>query len=395
MNAASLGYTLSELEARGAQATAREILQQPALWREVGHTAAARRETTEAFLLPLLERKDMRIVLTGAGTSSFAGELLAPALGREFRRRIDAVPTTDIVTNPRESFGEDVPTLLVSFARSGDSPESVAASALAEQCLSEVYHLVVTCNSAGELHRYHSGKDRSLVLVMPEASNDQGFAMTSSFTCMVLATWLTFSRSIVSDELVNKLSAAAESVLTRFVAPLHALANKNYKRVVYLGSGPFAGLGQESALKLLELTAGDVVSYSNSSMGFRHGPKAILDEFTLVLVYLAGDPYTRQYDLDVVRELSSAMGTDRVVVISASGIDGLGEHNLWQIDGLDKLDDALVALPFVLCAQILGLQFSLALGKRPDNPFPSEMINRVVKGVSIYPLPGGVDPRSA
>ena len=98
--------------------------------------------------------------------------------------------TTDIVADPRGCFAEDLPTLLVSFARSGDSPESVAATELAEQCLSEVHHLVITCNEQGQLAREHSGRTTSYVLLMPPESNDRGFAMTSSFTGMTLAALL-------------------------------------------------------------------------------------------------------------------------------------------------------------------------------------------------------------
>jgi tagatose-6-phosphate ketose/aldose isomerase len=51
------------------------------------------------------------------------------------------------------------------------------------------------------------------------------------------------------------------------------------------------------------------------------------------------------------------------------------------------VEDAALALPFVVVAQLLGLCFSLALGYTPDNPFPNQEVNRVVQGVSIHPLP--------
>jgi tagatose-6-phosphate ketose/aldose isomerase len=325
----------------------------------------------------------VRIVLTGAGTSAFAGQVLAPALSRDLERRVEAVSTTDIVSNPREWFAENRPTLLVSFARSGDSPESVAATELANQCLTEVYHLVVTCNSAGELYRRHVGADRSLVLLMPEGANDVGFAMTSSFTCMTLATWLTMRCSTADDGLAGRLAAATEGVLTAQSSAAQALAQRGYERVVYLGSGPLTGLARESALKLLELTAGGVIAYSNSALGFRHGPKAVLDNRTLALVYLSNDPYTRQYDLDIAAELRAALDPESVVVISAGGA---GEDDPWHIEGLGDVDDVALALPFVVCAQLLGLHFSLALGRTPDNPFPSGTVNRVVQGVTIHAL---------
>ncbi|HZL05751.1 MAG TPA: SIS domain-containing protein [Coriobacteriia bacterium] len=383
---ASLGYTPSELDEHGAEHTAREIFQQPELWREVGKTVASRRAETESFLNTLLELPDLRIVLTGAGTSAFAGEILAPALGRQLGRRVDAVATTDIVSNPREAFAEDRPTLLVSFARSGDSPESVAATELADQCLTEVHHLVVTCNPAGELFRRHSGTVGSLVLLMPEGANDEGFAMTSSFTCMTLATWLTLAGTAADDGLAERLAGAAEHALTTQGGVARALAERGYDRVVYLGSGSLAGLARESALKLLELSAGQVVSYFDSALGFRHGPKAVLDGRTLALVYLSNDEYTRKYDLDIADELRRALGKENVLAIGTGTTGGLIDLDMLQIEGLDNIGDAALAVPLVVFAQLIGLHFSLALGRTPDNPFPSGDVNRVVKGVTIHAL---------
>ena len=386
MMTASLGYTTSELDEHGAEHTAREIFQQPELWREVGKTVASRRAETESFLNTLLELPDLRIVLTGAGTSAFAGEILAPALGRQLGRRVDAVATTDIASNPREAFAEDRRTLLVSFARSGDSPESVAATELADKCLTEVHHLVVTCNPAGELFRRHSGTVGSLVLLMPEGANDEGFAMTSSFTCMTLATWLTLAGTAADDGLAERLAGAAEHALTTQGGVARALAERGYDRVVYLGSGSLAGLARESALKLLELSAGQVVSYFDSALGFRHGPKAVLDGRTLALVYLSNDEYTRKYDLDIADELRRALGKENVLAIGAGTTGGLIDLDMLQIEGLDNIGDAALAVPLVVFAQLIGLHFSLALGRTPDNPFPSGDVNRVVKGVTIHAL---------
>jgi len=366
-------------------ATWQEILQQPAVWRAVAALLADQAAEVQAFLEPVLSRPELRIVLTGAGTSAFAGQVLAPALTRSLRRRVEAVATTDIVSNPREFFAEDVPTLLVSFARSGDSPESVTATELADECLSSVSHVVVTCNAEGQLARDHAGSPASLVLLMPPASNDRGFAMTSSFTSMLLATWLVLSGSAAPDALAERLAAAAEEVLSRGDL-VDELAARGYQRVVYLGSGSLAGLAQESALKLLELTAGGVVSYHDSALGFRHGPKAVLDDRTLVVVYLSNDPYTRRYDIDIADELRRAIGPENVLVLSADRDDPAADPQTWQVPGLAAVNDAELALPFVVVAQLLALRFSLALGRTPDNPFPDGQVNRVVQGVTVYPL---------
>ena len=392
-----LGLSGDQLEKQGAKHTAHEIAQQPAVWRETGDMVAARREAVDDFLGPLLGRPDLRIVLTGAGTSAFTGEILAPALSRRLRRRVDAVATTDIVSNPNEYFAEDRPTLLVSFARSGNSPESLAATELADRCLSECHHLILTCDADGRLYAKHSdarGTDRSLALLMPEAANDQGFAMTSSFTSMTLAAWLILANA-TPDSLVERVAAAAEQVLSARHEDIRNLATSGYERVVYLGSGPLKGLAHESALKSLELTAGAVVTFFDSPMGFRHGPKSILDESTLVIVYVSGDSYTRQYDLDLLAELGGAMRPGSIIAVTATPEVRSGEAGVWVLDGLEGEEDPMLALPFVLVAQLLGLHVSLALGLTPDNPFPDGGVNRVVQGVTTHPLETAQSTRSA
>jgi tagatose-6-phosphate ketose/aldose isomerase len=373
---------------QGGGTTAREIAQQPGVWREVESTVSSRWDEIDAFMRPLRERPDLRIILTGAGTSAFAGEILAPALSRRTGRRVDAVATTDIVSNPKEYFAGDRPTLLVSFARSGNSPESLAATEIADLLLPQCHHLVLTCDRNGRLYEKHAGSEGSLVLLMPDATNDQGFAMTSSFTSMALAAWLVLGRVAGSDELVGRLAAAAEGILTTRQEDLRGLASSGYERVVYLGSGPLKGLAHESSLKLLELTAGRIVTYFESPLGFRHGPKSILDDRTLAVLYISGDPYTRKYDLDLLQELQHSMPSESIIAVAAADA-GAGDQVNWVLGGLERIEDAMLALPFVVVAQLLGLFFSLELGYTPDNPFPNQEVNRVVQGVSIHPLPGG------
>jgi tagatose-6-phosphate ketose/aldose isomerase len=362
--------------------THQEVLQQPAVWREVAAMLATEAPQIDKFLEPVLAQPDLRIVLTGAGTSAFAGQILAPALTRQLRRRVEAVATTDIVSNPQEIFAEDVPTLLVSFARSGDSPESVAATELAASCLRSVHQLVITCNADGQLARTHTDDRSALVLLMPPATNDRGFAMTSSFTSMLLTAWLVLAPE-QDLRLADQLASAAEQVLAR-ADELAQYAGRRYERIVYLGSGPLAGLARESALKLLELTAGMIVSYFDTPLGFRHGPKAVLEESTLAVVYLSNDPYTRQYDQDIATELRAAIGPDNVLVVDAQSAE---QDSILQIAGAADVNDAPLALPYVVIAQLLALRFSVALGRTPDNPFPDGEVNRVVQGVTIHPLP--------
>ena len=366
-------------------ATEKEILQQPKAWRQVIADIEAHSDELASFLDPILAIPGLRTVLTGAGSSAFAGELLAPSLARRSGRRVEAVATTDLVSNPRDAFAERLPTLLVSFARSGNSPESLAATDLADALLPDVKQLVITCNRDGALARNHDHKQGSLVLLTPDFTHDRGFAMTSSFTSMTLAAWSVLGSAGVDDQRVAQLSSAAEWVNDRR-AELRRRATAGYERIVYLGSGPLRAAARESALKVLELTAGELISYHESSLGFRHGPKSVLRDRTLVVAYVSNDPYTRRYDLDIVAEMRQAVGGENVLAIGAD--DGRADAGSldWVLPGLGQEDDSLLALPCLVAAQWLALESSIALGLTPDNPFPNGEVNRVVQGVTIHPL---------
>ncbi|TDO12007.1 tagatose-6-phosphate ketose/aldose isomerase [Mycobacterium sp. BK086] len=356
-------------------ATILEIGQQPDVWREV---AMRSDPAVDGFLSDLTARSDLRIILTGAGSSAFIGEIAAAALRRHLGRRVDAIPTTSIVASPLDYLEPTTPTLMVSFGRSGNSPESVATTALADELIDDVWHLVITCDADGALGRAHGGRSRSRVVATPERTNDTGFAMTSSLTSMLLTCLRLLGPATAEDG--EALARAAEQLAGR-QADIKALAQAKKQRFFYLGSGPLAGLARESALKMLELTAGEVVTYFDSPLGFRHGPKSALDGDTLAIVYVSADPYTQRYDLDIVAEIRAQLGTDAVTVISSAAIpDAL------VLSGLDGLDDALIALPYLVFAQYLALFTALEHGKTPDNPFPSGEVNRVVQGVTIYPM---------
>jgi tagatose-6-phosphate ketose/aldose isomerase len=365
----------------GAINTATEIAQQPEVWAEAAANIDHTRQELDAFLTPLLEDARLRIILTGAGTSAFIGQVAAPALSRILHRRVDALGTTDIVSNPAEYFSEDIPTLLVSFARSGNSPESIAATRLANDFLTDVSHLIITCDDQGKLFAEHAGQTKSQTVLMPTKANDKAFAMTSSFTSMLLSCLLIFAGK--NDEIVSSLAVAASTLILQpdFFADL---SKQGFNRVVYLGSGSLSGLARESALKLLELTAGKIVTYHDSSLGFRHGPKAVIDKSTLVVIYLSSDPYTRLYDVDIVNELRGTMKPGSVIVVSAGSI-AAEQEPAQVLAGLDRVDDSYLAVAFIVFAQMLGLAFSQTLGFTSDNPFPGGDVNRVVTGVTIHP----------
>jgi tagatose-6-phosphate ketose/aldose isomerase len=370
--------TLLAVEADDTSWTRREIEQQPATLRATQALLRAHQAEIEAFGAPLLARPDLRIVLTGAGTSAFIGECLAPWLSDVLGRPVEAIATTDIVSAPSLYLRADAPTLLVSFGRSGSSPESVAAVDLVDAVVAEAHHLVITCNADGELAKRAGGNTH--VVVLPEATHDRSFAMTSSFSAMMLAALSILGGVEALDARVPAIAAAVEGVLAQCEPLVADLATRGLKRVVYLGSGVFKGLAREAALKLMELSDGAVVTAFDTAMGFRHGPKTIINAETLAVVFVSNDPLTRRYDLDIVEELRRDGHCGALAVISAQPGDGADI----TIAGMGDAADADLLFPFIVPAQLFGLHVSLALGLTPDRPNASGTVNRVVQGVRIY-----------
>ena len=381
-----LQYEEGWLERAGAIWTAREIAQQPTTLVRTRAILDSRAAEIAAFLAPLLARRDLRIILTGAGSSAFIGESLAPVLMRHLHRRVEALPTTDLLSGPAQYFQADVPTLLVSFGRSGSSPESVAVVALADRLLSECHQLAFTCNEAGALYQYCRGRRNALAVLLSPETHDQSFAMTSSFTGMMLAAWLAFCGPEAAASSVAGISQSVQQVLDQHDAGFKRLAGESYSRVVYLGSNGFKGVAREAALKLLEMTDGAVVAIADSPLGFRHGPKTIITPETLIFVLLSSDAYTRRYDLDLLQELRADGRAGRAIAITTSVADAATQGDCFQVAATGAAGDAGQYFPYMVCGQLYAFHRSVILGNSPDQPSRSGTVSRVVRGVTIHPF---------
>lgn len=380
-----LDYSETALNELDAYWTAKEIQQQPLAWEKALTELAANKATIDAFLQPILAIKNLRIIFTGAGTSAFIGACILPAVGAHTGLRVEAIPTTDIVSNPREFLQAEVPTLVVSFGRSGNSPESVATVDYADVLIKQCYQLALTCNAEGELFKRCQGENK-LALLMPPETNDVSFAMTSSFSSMMLSALYLFCPADDFKQQLQQSIFASEAMMATHNNALKTVALKKYQRVIYLGSGVFKGLAQEAALKLLELTDGVAVSSFDSPLGFRHGPKAIVNSDTLVMLFISNHPHTRKYDLELLAELQADSEVGQIVVVSAQQDKQLAGSDSIVLQGMETAKDSFLLFPYIACAQIYAFQHALAIGNTPDNPSSSGTINRVVQGVNIYAL---------
>ena len=381
--------TDAELEKMGAKITTREIEQQPELWGQTWSIYQNNKAKITEFLDEIKQKcGKVRVIFTGAGTSAYVGNTIMPYLqkhGDRTRYDFEAIDTTKIVSTPEDYLAKDTPTILVSFARSGNSPESVATVELAKKLVKNLYQIAITCAPEGHLAQDLEGDPTGLVLLMPEKSLDQGFAMTGSFSCMSLMALLVFDT--LSDEkkehIVSQIAQMGKSVIER-EDEIQSLVDIDFNRITYIGSGSLGGLAEETRLKILELTAGEVAALFDTSMGLRHGPKSFLDKKTIVFDFVSNNTYTRQYDLDILNEIRDDQIVPLVMAVGQEkeGQDFSGES--FMFSNKELLPDAYLALPDVMFGQTIALLTSIKVNNKPDRPSPTGTVNRVVKGVTIH-----------
>lgn len=385
-----LDYSQEELQRLGADITTREIYQQPEVWQEAFEHYKAQAADIAAFLKKIEDKHDyIKVIFAGAGSSAYVGDTLTPYFRKIYDERkwnFNAIATTDIVANPLVYLKREVPTVLVSFARSGNSPESVATVELAKQLVDDLYQITITCAAQGKLAQQAQGDEKNLLLLQPEASNDAGFAMTSSFSSMMLTALLVFERAELAQKeaKVAAMLQLSQDVLER-VADVQQLVDLDFSRVIYLGAGPFFGLAHEAQLKILELTAGQIATMYESPVGFRHGPKSLINQDTVVLVFGSADAYTKAYDLDLVREVAGD-GIVRRLVLLTDREEQLEGVEQVVLSTQEPLEDSYRIFPYIVYAQLFALLSSLKVKNRPDTPSPTGTVNRVVQGVIIHSL---------
>jgi tagatose-6-phosphate ketose/aldose isomerase len=365
--------------------TEKEIKQQAALWQKVYTQLLSLKDNLTDFLAPLKEEDDSEVIFTGAGSSFFVGEMVAGYFQKNSGLSSKAISTTEIVTHPAFYINPKKRTLLVSFARSGNSPESVAAIRNSDKVSDKILHLIITCNSEGELAKMASA-NKKYILTLPEEANDKGLAMTSSVSSMAL-TALLISHLEEIELLQGQIEIAsryANHIISTYSAPIRQLAELNFKRAVFLGSGPFLGVAREAHLKLQEMTDGKVICKFDSFLAFRHGPKVVLDENTLLVYFFSNDEYVLKYETDLIESVEKDHKLLAVMGVSETKLD----HPAFDLDinmgaSAGELNEEFLTLCSLIPAQLLGFYKSIQIGLNPDQP-SNGTIHRVVQGVNIY-----------
>lgn len=363
--------------------TLREILQQPATWLQTGTEVASIADE----LLPAITGV-RTLILTGSGSSEYAGDCVRLPLQNRLSIPVQTVGGGMLLTHGSKAIASLRPGLMVSLGRSGDSPESVEAVSLILETEPEIRHLVVTCNVKGRLATTYRDDPRVKVVLLAEQTNDRSLVMTSSFTNMALATAFLGMLETPSDYvgLVQGLSHKAEELLSSHFDTLAGLARRDFDRVIFLASGSRLGAARESALKMLEMTAGKVWATSESYLGLRHGPMSAVHPDTLIVCFLSSHPLVRAYECDLIRELNDKqLGKAKLIFGENIPPDLVhGEDVIVDCNGLAALGDDNMPVLDVIVGQLLAFFRCLKEGLHPDSPSIDGVINRVVQEFKLH-----------
>ncbi len=381
-----------EWESKKGIFTAREIYQQPSTWMKTVNQIKEMKSEIDHFLTPILDSEEATVIFMGAGTSEFVGRALASTLNSQVACSVQACGTTDMVVAPENYIMKGRKTVLVSFGRSGNSPESVGALETAEAVDNQVLHLFITCNKEGALAKKASTNKNCLSICLTDETHDQSFAMTSSFSNMYLAALLCFNLKQldqVGTDVLHVSDRVQQFLDHEFNQISDFITAYDFNRIVYLGAEHLKGISQESALKMLELSAGRVVTMYDTPLGFRHGPKSIVDDSTLTVMYLSDEDYRRQYEIDLIKEMSQQRKGNKLMVVCNRECGELKELvDLSICMNYSTNTPLMLGLSAIVIAQLIALFKSDLLGITPDNPCPTGEVNRVVKGVILYPFNG-------
>lgn len=377
---------------RGLEHTPREIWQQPDTWKTTYQVCAGQ----QPGLTDVLRRAGIgrgntsspSVYIVGAGTSDYTGRALAPLLRRRWACDVWPLPSTTLLTEFDDFHRPGREYFWISFSRSGESPEGVALLERALEKRREIRHLVITCNPQGPMAKVCAKyPDRAFALILDDAVNDRGLAMTSSFTNMLLAGQCVGHLDDFGafGDVVSQLSQCGRQFLPQAAEAAAEITTLGCTRAVFVGSGVLRGVADECSLKVVELSSGKVTTLAETPLGLRHGPMSSVDNQTVFVAFLSSDARRRGYEIDLLREIDrKRLGRVRIAVTAGDGADVAQLTDYCLSVGPAGVADQYRPILDVMVGQLIGLFASMRCGLKPDQPSPSGTITRVVQPIAIY-----------
>jgi glutamine---fructose-6-phosphate transaminase (isomerizing) len=296
-------------------------------------------------------------VFIGCGSSFYVAQAAAASMTALTGIPARAVPASEILLFPQLYPWADK-TVPVLISRSGRTSEVLKVGQ--DLRARGVDSLGISCTPGQALEELAS---RTILL---PAADEQSTVMTRSFTSMLMALQaLAATLGGCEDFLAAQLRVARAGEKLMDTLPQRVgrfVAEREFADYVCLGQGGLYGMACESALKLTEMS----VSYAQSfhTMEFRHGPKSIVCEDTLVVFLLSEGGY--KAELEVLEEIKGLGGTTMVVTNSADARVKAAADFLVEL-GVQAPEWAKLPL-YLPSQQLMGLYTGTKKGLDPDRP---------------------------
>lgn len=303
---------------------------------------------------------DATVCLTGCGTSYYLAQSGSAVLN-EVASSV-AVPGSEVLVSP-EQLPDEVD-VVVPVSRSGESTETVRATERLRKRYPDATVLALTCTEGSAIDELAD------VTLLSPAGEEDSVVMTKSFSSMLVA--LEYVARVIEtegeeadvevSEAFESLPEDSETVLSSAEPIAEELgSNTDFEKFFFLGAGELFGLASEAMLKLEEMTLSWTKAYH--ALEFRHGPKSIADEDTLVTVLLPD----RERDLhaDLLADIDD-LGATTLAVGTEDTLEAAAETADYTVAIPDRNTAGLplYAPPF----QLLGYYRAVALDLDPDEP---------------------------
>lgn len=352
--------------------TLEEIKQQPRLWQKIYYSIKSKKDEINNFLKPLLDNTISRILLIGSGASAYVGDTLMPYLSEEFKIPVNSIPASEILNNPYTYLKDLSNILVILYSRSGNTKETLDALNTCTKLLQNSHFILVTSNNEGKFSKEYSDKSNFYVLTLPEESNDRGFAMTSSYSCMILSSILLFNINNLENQklYLEETLVNSKYILNTIWSDTLNIVRKNPSRVLYVGTSELKGMSNYCALNTLKLTNGTVYSLSWSPSDINQSIKPFINDNTLIFLFKSVSNPDTDYNQQFLDIIKTQDKKPFVIVVSenSSYLDSC--NKCFYVNYKDSLlPNIYLVLNYVLYAQIFNYMYSLHLGLSPDLPY--------------------------
>jgi glucosamine--fructose-6-phosphate aminotransferase (isomerizing) len=361
----------AETAEKGGHATfmSKEIHEQADAVAETIADRTARRDGVDLGDLGAVDedflRRARRIVVVACGTSYHAG-----LVGRYAIEEWARVPVEmDIASEYRYRnpvVGPD--DLVVGISQSGETADTLAAMRLAHERGARV--LAISNVMGSQATRDADGT------LFTRAGLEIGVAATKTFVCQVAAMYLLGLRiaelrgTLAPErltELVTQLKRmphCIDELIESCEGQMNDIAHDLHEREFFLYLGRHVGLpvALEGALKLKEISYIACDAYAAGEM--KHGPIALLDESTPVVVVATDSPVLEKV-VSNIQEVR-ARGA-HVIAIATEGNDAIAEHAA-QVVHVPQTDWMLEPLLAVIPLQLLAYRIARMRGLNVDQP---------------------------